>query len=167
MPTRELLQDPNPILDKSSKLIDICSIDMPYITSVIDDMWSYIKACFNNVEYTSMAAPQIGESIQLILIKYNNELIPLLNPTVTKTSIKMMKSSEYCASIAFGTVPFTVYRHKIVNVSAYKLNGEVVNYRARDFLGIMLQHEIDHLHGILINMHPSVGMGAQHGENID
>lgn len=70
----------------------------------------------------------------------------LLNPTIVEQK-GSIESPEGCLS--FPGLTFKVRRAKIVKVQAYNLKGESVEITSGDLLGRALQHEIDHLKGIL------------------
>jgi len=144
---RNIIQYPNIILNQKSEIVNE---NNPKINSIIEDMKYYLKRD-NSV---GLAAPQLGESIRLIGVKYGNEVIFLINPEIIKYSDKMFPSCEGCLSIDNGQSQFMVKRYKLVKVKALNPQFQLVTYKGRDLFGRVLQHEIDHLDGVLINNHP-------------
>jgi len=96
-----------------------------------------------------LSANQVGLPFKICV----TELIPsdpriMLNPRVVKMSDKMIKSNEGCLSLPGATV--VVNRHKNVTVEYEDVKGETKNIVAYDLFSCCLQHEIDHLNGILM-----------------
>lgn len=101
-----------------------------------------------------LAAPQIGESIRLFIVEYggsdDDPAIPFtayVNPTITWRSDNSVLMTEGCLSIP--GIEGTVRRPKRVTLDAYDLNGVPVRIKAKGLLARIIQHEMDHLDGIL------------------
>ena len=112
-----------------------------------------------------LAAPQIGKSLSIITlgVPYNPEnmdhrspgemlLLPqmplvLVNPELTPTTNEMSTAEEGCLSVP--EIYAKVTRPEKVMLSAEKLDGTKINIECGGFLARALQHECDHLHGIL------------------
>lgn len=97
-----------------------------------------------------LAAPQVGQSLSLIVADPGTKDDPtpliLINPEITafagKTGI-----TEGCLSVPGYTAE--VGRHQKIVVKAYTLDEKEVELNLEDFPAIVLQHELDHLQGIL------------------
>ena len=107
-------------------------------------------------EGVGLAAPQVGVNKRMLVIRYqkaDGELVEyaLVNPKIVENSIRKcyLKVGEGCLSVDEkheGYVP----RDLKVIVKAYNaLNDENITITAREYDAIVLQHEIDHLGGIL------------------
>lgn len=140
---RQIIHTPNPILKQVSKPVK--TID-GYIKELVAEMRRYLILH----RILGISAPQLGESVRLIGLKRNKEVIFIVNPIFTKLSTQTFRVQEACLSIGDGKIPFWVVRHKIVKVMGMNLDGEYVTYKGRDLFGQELQHEIDHLNGRLI-----------------
>lgn len=99
-----------------------------------------------------LAAPQVGELIQLAIIdtEYTDESdydpFVLINPSIVEASDTLRPFSEGCLSIP--GINCEISRPDHVVVEAYDLDGSLMRYEAAgDLLCVCLQHEIDHLHG--------------------
>jgi peptide deformylase len=102
-----------------------------------------------------LAAPQIGQSIRLLVaeLKPDKESgekgfkVALCNPEIVKSSDEMFSDFEGCLSIPgwIGEVP----RHVSVVVKAQSTEGKEMRIKANDYYARVLQHEIDHLNGVL------------------
>lgn len=104
-----------------------------------------------------LAAPQVGQSCQLITIditgpKFRHELFTLINPTIISKKGEVT-TEEGCLSVP--GLQCKVTRAAEVVVKALNLDGKEFTLEADDLLAICLQHEIDHLHGKLILDHVS------------
>lgn len=137
----------------------------------IDEMLTYLKLTQDekfrekhpNVrEGVGLAAPQAGRNVQMLVISYptgdeKNPLIEyqLVNPKIVVNSVKKcyLSNGEGCLSVD-AEHPGRVYRSFKIVVEAYEAKlGENVRITARGFDAIVLQHEIDHLKGILFYDH--------------
>ena len=105
----------------------------------------------------AMAAPQMGVNKRIIIIrddmedKANAGFTALINPEVIKAEGKVVSDFEGCLSVPFvyGKVP----RATRVKIKALLEDGTEVRIKATDELARILQHEIDHLNGILFIDH--------------
>ena len=96
-----------------------------------------------------LAAPQVGVLQRVTVIDVSeegDEIIELINPTIVSSQGKV-DSEEGCLSIP--EFRDTVERKEKVVVSAFDRHGKPFEVDADDLLAICLQHEIDHLDGIL------------------
>lgn len=113
-------------------------------------------------EGIGLAAPQVGVNKRMLVIHYPNyekegEYISyqLVNPQITVSSLKKcyLKAGEGCLSVD-QEHPGYAYRAYRITVKAYDaLKKEDVEIKAKGFDAIVLQHEIDHLNGILFYDH--------------
>ena len=94
-----------------------------------------------------LAAPQIGQSLQLIVVDIGEGLYKLINPKIFKRLGKQ-SISEGCLSVP--GVCIKVKRAKAVWVQALDENGRPIEIQAKNLFACVLQHEIDHLKGKLI-----------------
>lgn len=105
-----------------------------------------------------LAAPQIGELVQMVVIdvdyegENNRNPYVLINPKIVVADGEEHEFPEGCLS--FPGITCRVSRPSHVVVQATNLKGEVMRYEARDnLMAVCLQHEIDHLHGITMIDH--------------
>ncbi|MBN1585740.1 peptide deformylase [Candidatus Uhrbacteria bacterium] len=95
-----------------------------------------------------IAAPQVGESIRVFVVETPDGPAALANPTVIPKTEKMDGDVEGCLSCPGEAV--RVRRFRKIEVRAMTIDGEPLNFRAEGFLARVIQHENDHLDGILI-----------------
>ena len=104
-----------------------------------------------------LAAPQVGELVQLVVIDVdygagNKNPYVLINPKVVVADGEERENGEGCLSFPGITVPVSRPTHVVVQ--ALNLDGDLMQYEARDnLLAMCLQHEIDHLHGVTMLDH--------------
>ena len=115
------------------------------IKQLILDMIETIQADNNAI---GLAAPQVGQSFRIIVIESDKQSIILINPIIKKTSRRQTVLEEGCLSLPEVAVP--VKRPYRVTIETLNIKGELIKIKAKDFLARVIQHEIDHLDGILI-----------------
>lgn len=142
--------EPNPILHQISKELNSAQIQNANTQKFIADMIETMYA----KDGAGLAAPQVGRSIRLCIIgKAFNDLnknksdLTLINPVWTKKTIVKTTDMEGCLSIPnlYGKVK----RYKKITVQALDKNGQPLNFTASDFFARAIQHEVDHLDGVL------------------
>ena len=115
----------------------------PEILKLIEDM---IETMYTS-SGTGLAAPQIGVSKRIIVIDGEEEgLLVLINPKILEREGKITEE-EGCLSVP--GVFSEVSRYEKVTVEAMNQKGEKIKIIKDGLLGRALQHEIDHLDGIL------------------
>jgi peptide deformylase len=103
-----------------------------------------------------IASCQIGRTTQVVVIErayvddeylIDDSHLVLINPRIVAASDRKTLREEGCLSVpgVFGPVP----RSSKVRVKALLRNGETVDIKAKGMFAIILQHEVDHLHGRL------------------
>jgi len=137
----EILTYPNDILKKKSR--PVTRVDDPRIKKLINDMLSTLDAH----DGIGLAAPQVGENIRLCVVRNDNDVLVLINPEIKKLSGKEVVMEEGCLSFPGKFIP--IARPAKVKVKSLDHKGNKQVIRAKGLLARALQHEIDHLDGIL------------------
>ena len=112
------------------------------IRTLLDDMAEtmyYAEGC-------GLAAPQVGISKRIIVVDTGEGLWELVNPVLVSGKGKQVKE-EGCLSLPGYYAP--VQRYKSVKVRGLNRFGDEIVIDAKDLAAVALQHEIDHLEGIL------------------
>jgi peptide deformylase len=115
----------------------------PDILALIDEM--------GDIMYTAhgvgLAAPQVGKSIRLFVYDAGDGLTALINPEIIQKKGEQYEPEEGCLSIPGlrGVVP----RAKEIKVKAMDIVGNMIYFKAKEFEARIIQHEYDHLEGIL------------------
>lgn len=134
----------NPILRQKAK--EVKEINSQ-IKELILDMIEMLKKDDNAI---GLAAPQVGHSLQIIAIKHDQDQNPvaLINPKIIRTSFRKDTIEEGCLSLPDIFIP--VKRPIKATVEALDIDGKTLKIKAKGFLARVIQHEIDHLNGVLI-----------------
>ena len=153
MAIRDILKMGNPELLKVSEPLDFEKDDL---TTLIEDMKETMKAN----DGAGLAAPQIGVFKRLVIFGFDtNDRYPeadsvpftvLINPIITPLSDEKENGWEGCLSVPGlrGVVPrFTHIKYEGSDAEGNKIEREVEDFHAR-----VVQHECDHLDGILYPM---------------
>ncbi len=145
MPVREILLLGNPELWRPSS--PVSDVQARETRELIGDL----AATLDNFRRENgfgrgIAAPQIGVGRRVIFLNVG-ESFPLINPTITRASREMMELWDDCFSIP--NLMIRVHRHFEVDVNYTDEHGAQRVMKASGALSELLQHEIDHLNGIL------------------
>ncbi|MBI2459278.1 MAG: peptide deformylase [Parcubacteria group bacterium] len=143
MPILKIITRPNPILRKKSVEINLAEIKSRGFKKLVSDMAKTML----KTDGVGLAAPQIGKSIRLAVINSKDGVFCLINPKFIKKSWARELGQEGCLSIpgVFGQVK----RHKKISLTYYNQAGKKIKLAADGMMARVIQHEIDHLDGIL------------------
>jgi len=136
-----ILTYPNPLLKKKAQIIK--DPKNPEIKELIFDMLETLDK--NNG--LGLAAPQVGKSVRLCIIKLEGKTYILINPKIKSKSWKKEILEEGCLSFPGKFMP--IKRSRKVKVESLDRKGEKIKIEAEGLLARAFQHEIDHLDGIL------------------
>ena len=138
------------LVGKDSKLLrTVCDEVEPgtQLPGLVRDMFKVMR----EKRGVGLAAPQIGETVRIIVVEYGSVCAVMINPVIVKRPGKVVTSiGEGCLS--FPGLRADRQRHKRVIVEYFDENWEKVKLDARGFLAFVLQDEIDHLDGVTINV---------------
>jgi peptide deformylase len=150
---RRIVQLGEPVLKARARRVEPPEISQPWLRSLAADMFETLA----DAGGVGLAAPQVGESISLILAgsfpseRYpDRPLVPtsaLVNPRIVFASEETEAGWEGCLS--FLQYRVRVARHLAIVVECQDLDGAPRRLDATGFFARVLQHEIDHLDGIL------------------
>jgi peptide deformylase len=117
----------------------------PKIQSIVDDMLDTMY----DEKGVGLAATQADIHLRIVVMdcsEHGNTPVVMINPEIT-SSQGSVQNEEGCLSVP-GTYA-SVERAEIINVKALDRNGIVFEFEATDLLAVCVQHELDHLMGIL------------------
>jgi len=145
MPVREILLLGNPILRQPCAAVKAPRIDE--IQSIIVDLRDTLSDFRSRHGFgRGIAAPQIGASKRVIFV--NADYIgPLINPIIVKRNRKKFRLWDDCFS--FPDILVHVERNYSIEVDFLDGEGKRKHLRADGSFSELLQHEIDHLNGVL------------------
>jgi len=149
----QIVTVPNPALLEKSRPVE-------KITPELKELVSGMVEILRSKPGLGLAAPQIGHNIRLVIIESKEtkddegnilyEEIPLMvliNPEIIKFSKEKIELDEGCFSVPDVYGPVT--RPKKIRAKATDITGKEVTINTNGLLARVLQHEIDHLDGIL------------------
>lgn len=140
----------HPVLRRAAAPVEDPAI--PEIRSLAEDMLDTLA----DAGGVGLAAPQVHVGLRVVIVSVpaarsdTGSAIPptvLINPEIEALSEEMAQAFEGCLSIPemIGAVP----RHTRIRYRAQGLGGEIIEGEAQGFFARVLQHECDHLDGIL------------------
>ena len=145
MSVLEILTIPDQRLKNKSSEVKLFDINLK---KIVKDMFDTLNDSGNGI---GLAAPQVGVKKRIVIVdlKENNKSSPVIfiNPVIVKESREREVNEEGCLSIPGYYAE--VERAKEVDVEWYDLEGEKVTKTFSGLFSICIQHEIDHLDGIL------------------
>lgn len=146
----------HPVLRKKVKPVPAAEIASAPMQRLIDDM-AHTMLEYNGV---GLAAPQVHEELRLFVAQVirdqdeeeenetrKPEILALINPEIKPASRQVEEDWEGCLSIPDlrGLVP----RYRDITVKAYDRTGRQIELQASGFMARVIQHETDHLDGVL------------------
>lgn len=140
MALRKIITIENPILRQKAKKVHRFDASMQ---KLVDDMFETMHAA-NGV---GLAAPQIALSIRVFVAEYEERKVALFNPEIIKSEGEEL-GTEGCLSIP-GYAGDNIRRAASVIVRGQDARGKTIKVQAEGWFARVLQHEIDHLDGIL------------------
>lgn len=141
------------LLQESAK---VEAFDTPALHALLQDM----RDTMANLNGAGLAAPQIGIGLQVVIFGVHRsarypdaEEVPdtvLINPVLTPLSDETVENWEGCLSVPGmrGLVP----RYRYLRYQGFDEKGRVIDRTVEGFHAVVVQHETDHLHGILYPM---------------
>ena len=143
----------DPILRENTQLVNLKNLNSPdgKLQLLIDNMIDTMR----KEDGVGLAAPQVFESLRLVVIECsfndryseapNIPLTILVNPSIKHYSEETAMGWEGCLSLKDlrGLVP----RSKKITVEYFDREGNPITVNVEGFPAVVLQHEIDHLHG--------------------
>jgi peptide deformylase len=142
----------HPVLRARAAAVDLADLRSPALQRLIDDMIETM----HEYQGVGLAAPQVHERLRLFVAAVGeagdepNPTAPVLvvvNPVVQPIGTTVIEDWEGCLSVpdVRGRVP----RAQQVRLTGYDRRGEPLAMRASDFAARVIQHEADHLDGVL------------------
>lgn len=154
MAIRDVLKMGDPCLLEPARAVT--DFDSPELAQLLQDMQDTMQ----DLNGAGLAAPQIGVGLQVVIFGVNAnprypdaETVPytvLINPKLTALSDTIEEGWEGCLSVPGmrGLVP----RYQQLRYEGWDEKGQIINRSVSDFHARVVQHEVDHLLGILYPM---------------
>lgn len=149
----KIVQYGNPVLEEKS--IEVSDPKSKETKDLVDSMKRVVAAYGDGA--AGLSAPQIGVLKRVAICrrmdledkKTGQIWEVMINPVIKKQSKEMSTKWEGCLSINYGDLFGEVSRPREVEIEFYNLEGEKKTLTAKDYFAHIVQHEIDHLNGVL------------------
>ena len=142
--TLKVIKYPNDLLRRKTREVKVDELkDLKFRRLVLNMVQTMIVE-----KGVGLAAPQVGSDLRICTIAADNKIYILINPKIKSFSRKKDIFEEGCLS--FPGKFFPVERPLKVKVQARDIEGKKVKIKADGLFARVLQHEIDHLDGILV-----------------
>ncbi len=139
----EILEYPNPALKVGAQDVD------PTTDDTLLELVKTMARAMYDAPGVGLAAPQIGVMKRVIVYDLEDEkLVALCNPRIISRSEDTALDDEGCLSFPGISIP--IERHLAVTCEAVDIKGNPVRIEAEGLHARALQHEIDHIDGVLI-----------------
>lgn len=157
MSKENIITLPNPRLRQKSKKVHFVT---PETLKLIDDMTAVALDWENSRPHeisAAISAVQIDNLERVVIIRSDfddkdvRDFTALINPRIVKFEGEITKDFEGCLSVpdVYGRVP----RYSKIRVKALNADGDEVRFKADGFLSRIIQHEIDHVNGVVFIDH--------------
>jgi peptide deformylase len=137
----------NPMLRRTARKV-------PAVTKDIKKLIKDMEETTLSQDGLGLAAPQVGLDLRLCLVRINDKLVPLINPAIMTKSHETDIAEEGCLSLPDLSLP--VLRSSWIVVRYQDLAGKEQERRLEALEARIVQHEVDHLEGILITDYVTV-----------
>jgi peptide deformylase len=141
----QIRQYPDPVLRMRANEVEDFDDS---VSSLVERM----TALMQEARGVGLAAPQVGVLRRVLVYQTSDEdpVVALVNPTVVSTSEEREAAEEGCLSLGAATVVVPVERSTSLTVQGTDPAGEPVTVEAEGLEARVIQHELDHLDGVLI-----------------
>lgn len=160
---KKIITDPNPVLHERAAEVPVAEITSKKIQRILAEMAAALRGTSEGI---GIAAPQIGHSLRIFLASQEalqwDELVEMsreerkkkeweyyafINPLIKNVSKKKTRETEGCLSVpkTYGIVE----RSEKVTIEAYDEKGAKFQRGASKLYARVMQHEMDHLDGVL------------------
>jgi len=138
---RAIVHIPDPVLKRKAKPVTDFG---PELAALLDDMTETLHSAPKAI---GLAAPQLGESVRVCVVDLGSGVLELVNPEIVARA-GGQDFTEGCLSMP-GKKART-RRSKRIHIRAQKRDGSTFEQGAEGLLAVAIQHEVDHLDGILM-----------------
>lgn len=146
MPVRPTLELGDPRLRQTAQPVEQAAA--PEIQELIADLWETLDDFHQRHGWgRALAAPVVGIALRIIVLMFEGQRLLLINPRFETWS--RAQTAEYERCIAFGSIWGQVYRPERVVIVAEDAAGAEQRFDVDGELARMMQHEIDHLDGLV------------------
>ena len=121
---------------------------MPKVTKEILKLIKDLQETVKDADGAGIAAPQVARTERVCLALISGKMIPLINPKITSKSKEQESAEEGCLSLP--GIAVIVPRSTEITLKYLDAKGKSQERKLHDFDARVVQHEVDHLEGVLI-----------------
>ncbi len=150
---KKVILDPHPTLHQKCQTVDPTSKEVKELLTTMRATLKEWEEGEKRYVSVGLAAPQINEPYQVILVRKDfndyskSDFYALINPEITKYEGSPFYEDESCMSVH--GIHAKVPRYPKIKIKALDEDGNEVKFTARDYEAKVLQHEVDHINGLL------------------
>lgn len=138
----KILTVPSKALYRQAKPVEVYG---PKLQTIVDRMFITMY----QYKGIGLAANQVGILRQIIVLNVGRNPMVLINPMLCHTDRKLVDETESCLSVP--NYSRLIKRQERISITSYDQYGKEQNFEAWGLLARCIQHEVDHLHGVLID----------------
>ncbi len=131
----------NPVLRKKTK-------NVPKVTKEVKQLIKDMVETMHEASGVGLAAPQVGRTERICIAVVARKVTPLINPKITSRSKEIAIDQEGCLSLP--NVWLNIPRPVEITLTYIDIKGKKQERKLKDFDARVVQHEVDHLEGVLI-----------------
>lgn len=174
---KEIVQEGAPVLRATASSVPESLFNTDELRILVEEMEAALD---KEPEGVALAAPQVGVSYRLFIVRKDRTLpvvIPseketkpppppspevevFVNPEIVKTSRRRARADEGCLSVR--GVYGTTNRHERVTVKGRRIDGSHFQRGTGGLMAQIIEHEVDHLNGVLFTDHAERFIHIQH-----
>jgi len=135
------------LIGENNKTLKQKSLPVRRINADVRSLIEQMKKVMKQNNGVGLAAIQIGEPTRIIVCEIDDKFYTFINPEIIKSFPEISVAEEGCLSLPnmYGEVE----RPKKISLKAINFDGKKIKIKAFGLLARVVQHEIDHLDGIL------------------
>ncbi len=139
----------DPILRQVANPVETSAIGSAELDSLVDRMQSILDGIqqMSSSNGNAISAPQVGSTLRVIVLRIDGQFVPMINPTYQASSDRTFECEEECFSMY--QLRGLVTRHHDVQAQFLDLAGRPQSLLLSGEDAGLLQHEVDHLDGVL------------------
>lgn len=143
------------VTGEDKKILRTKTKRVPTVTKDVQKFLKEMEATTIKADGLGLAAPQVGSDLRMCIARFNGRLTPMVNPEITWRSKITETAEEGCLSLPGVWVP--VSRAVEIVVRYQTARGDTKELKLSDMDARVVQHEVDHLDGVLIIDYVSAG----------
>lgn len=146
--------EPNakPLVDKRSEVLRQVTPKFNFQNPPMDpyELYRELGEALQKHGGLGLAAPQIGYPYRVFVIR-SSPIIPFFNPIIVDASEETVEMDEGC--LTFPGILLKIQRPRVIRVRYTDPNGTTETKKFQDMTARVIQHELDHLNGVLFGSH--------------